>query len=128
MSQFTLDSNSASVRALFRRSNLAFAVSDFCVAEFVSAISQQVRSQRYGTASGHAVIAEFEAWVASTNFLYASASDIVEATTMLRRFDLKLRAPDAIHLAICRRANARLLSYDDNQIAAAIELGITLAE
>jgi predicted nucleic acid-binding protein len=42
----------------------------------------------------------------------------------VRRFDLKLRAPDALHLAICRRLQARLVTLDNNLARAARALDV----
>lgn len=49
------------------------------------------------------------------------------ADHFVRRFELRLRAPDALHVAVCRRLGARLLSFDDDQLAAAQALGIAPA-
>ena len=45
-------------------------------------------------------------------------------TLYVRRFDLKLRAPDALHAAICRRLGMRLVTLDRRLAAAARALGI----
>jgi predicted nucleic acid-binding protein len=42
----------------------------------------------------------------------------------VRRFALGLRTPDALHLAICRRLDLPLLTFDRRQAAAAAALGI----
>ena len=46
----------------------------------------------------------------------------------VRRFDLALRAPDALHLAIARRLDATLVTLDRRLAAAAGELGIAVDE
>ncbi len=46
----------------------------------------------------------------------------------VRRFDLALRAPDALHLAIARRLDATLVTLDRRRAAAAGELGIAVDE
>lgn len=43
---------------------------------------------------------------------------------MLGRFDLNLRAGDALHLAICRHAGATLLTYDRLLLGAASAFGV----
>jgi len=106
----------------------SLAISDLCRAEFIAAISMHVRMRRYPAAIGHALIDDFETWaVANTNTCQIEPADTSDAAAFLRRFDLKLRTPDAIHLGICRRLGARLLSYDVDQVAAALDLGIRLA-
>ncbi len=39
-------------------------------------------------------------------------TDIRDADRLIRRLDLKLRAPDAIHLAVAARLEATLLTFD----------------
>ena len=46
----------------------------------------------------------------------------------VRRFDLALRAPDALHLAVARRLDATLVTLDRRLTAAARELGIAVDE
>lgn len=57
---------------------------------------------------------------------YLDASVIVDrlATVFVRRFDLKLRAPDALHAAACRRDDHLLVTLDKRLAAAALELGV----
>jgi hypothetical protein len=42
----------------------------------------------------------------------------------VRRFDLLLRAPDALHAAICRRLDLTLVTLDQRLAKAAREVGI----
>ena len=53
-----------------------------------------------------------------------AASDARLAYVYTRRFDLGLRAPDALHLAITRRLDATLVTLDRRLATAAGELGI----
>lgn len=52
-------------------------------------------------------------------------------SSTLRNFsaigDTSLRTPDALHLAICRRLGAELLTFDQGMIAAARSLGVSIA-
>jgi uncharacterized protein len=48
------------------------------------------------------------------------------ANTYVRRFKLKLRAPDALHAAICRRLELQLATLDRRLAAAARALGINV--
>jgi hypothetical protein len=56
------------------------------------------------------------------------ASDARLAYIYVRRFDLRLRAPDALHLAIARRLDVPLVTLDRRLAAAARELGIAVEE
>ena len=57
-----------------------------------------------------------------------AATDARLAYIYVRRFDLGLRAPDALHLAIARRLDATLVTLDRRLAAAAGELGIAVDE
>jgi hypothetical protein len=46
------------------------------------------------------------------------------ANIFVRRFDLRLRVPDALHAAICRRLGMRLVTLDRRLAAAARTLEI----
>jgi hypothetical protein len=46
------------------------------------------------------------------------------ANIFVRRFDLRLRVPDALHAAICRRLGMRLVTLDRRLAAAAWTLEI----
>ena len=48
------------------------------------------------------------------------------AYAYVRRFDLRLRALDALHLAIARRVDATLITLDRRLASAARELGIAV--
>ncbi|TRW14865.1 type II toxin-antitoxin system VapC family toxin [Glacieibacterium frigidum] len=129
VSQFVVDANTAEARAFIRRPGLSFGVSDLCVAEFTAAIAQHVRAQRYNADVARALISAFETWsAASADPLALLPTDVSATISVLRRFDIRLRTPDALHLTICQRVGAQLLSFDKDQIAAALELGIPLAQ
>ncbi len=52
------------------------------------------------------------------------AADMRLAGVFVRRFDLTLRVPDALHLAIARRLDVALVTLDRRLTTAAGELGI----
>ena len=56
------------------------------------------------------------------------AADIRLADAYVRRFDLGLRASDAMHLAIAWRLDGSLLTLDRRLAAAARELGVASEE
>jgi uncharacterized protein len=100
-------------------------VSDFAAAEVASALSRLVRMNMLTASEATDRLADFDAWRASaTDNVDMSAPDCRLANTYVRRFDLKLRAPDALHAAICRRLQFQLVTLDRRLAAAAKELGI----
>lgn len=56
-----------------------------------------------------------------------TATDVTLADVLLRRLDLPLQAPDAIHLAIAERIEARLVTFDRQMEAGARALGMAVA-
>lgn len=100
-------------------------VSDFVVAEVSSAISRLVRMRVRTADQGDHLLGNLDDWViASGDLIDIHPTDVREATILVRQFDLKLRAPDALHIAICRRIDARLITLDNNLAAAARSLGL----
>ena len=100
-------------------------VSDFAAAEVASALSRLVRMDRVTIAEAMERLADFDAWRAGeTEPADADAHDCRLAKTYVRRFEPKLRAPDALHAAICRRLESQLVTLDRRFAAAARELGL----
>ena len=70
-------------------------------------------------------LAAFDEWVTEAAVvLPIESADVRRAGTLVRRFDLKLLTPDAIHLAICERYRSSLVTLDNRLTAAADVLGI----
>jgi len=100
-------------------------VSDFAAAEVASALSRLVRMDRLTTTEAAYRLANFDDWRAgATEPADMDAHDCRLANSYVRRFELKLRSPDALHAAICRRLDLRLVTLDRQVAAAARELGI----
>lgn len=100
-------------------------VSDFVVAEASSAISRLVRMKAIDAQAGKVLLSDLDDWVAATlTPVEVEAEDVRQATAIVRDFDLKLRAPDALHLTICRRIDARLVTLDNNLARAARAVGV----
>jgi predicted nucleic acid-binding protein len=57
----------------------------------------------------------------------ADPADIQAAAAIIRRLDLNIRAPDAIHLAIARRIGASIVTFDHRMADNAPALGIAVA-
>jgi hypothetical protein len=73
-------------------------------------------------------LAGFDIWLArGANRVEIGTGDIALATTYIRRFDLTLRTPDALHIAIARRIEATLVTFDRTMAAAARALGMAVA-
>jgi predicted nucleic acid-binding protein len=102
-------------------------ISDFAAAEVASALSRLIRMAMLTAADASARLADFDAWRAAMSMpVDIAASDARLAYIYVRRFDLGLRAPDALHLAIARRLDAILITLDRRLAVAAREMGIAV--
>ena len=99
-------------------------ISEFAVAEVASALSRLVRTDRLDLDDARARLADFDAWRAAAADIDLQASDVRLANIFVRRFDLMLRAPDALHAAVCRRTDYLLVTMDRRLNLAAMELGV----
>jgi predicted nucleic acid-binding protein len=121
------ESISDAVKAYLVANEQELLVSEFAAAEVASALSRLVRMGLLETADALARLADFEAWRAGASSpVDVHAADVRLAYTYVRRFELRLRAPDALHLAIARRIDATLVTLDRRLASAAEELGITI--
>ena len=100
-------------------------VSEFAAAEVASALSRLVRTGLLDGEDASRRLADFDAWrAAASQDLDLQASDVRLANVFVRRFDLMLRAPDALHAAVCRREDHLLATLDERLALAATELGV----
>jgi predicted nucleic acid-binding protein len=116
---------SGAVNAFLVATEHELLVSELAAAEVASALSRLVRMRLIATADALARLADFEAWRAAAS----SPADVHPADARLayayvRRFELMLRAPDALHLAIATRLEASLSTLDRRLERAAQQLGI----
>ena len=103
-------------------------VSEFASAEVSSALSRLARMGHLTSQDAQHALVDYDAWVATAaNLIDVESSDVRLATTIVRRFDLMLRAPDALHLAICRRLGATMATLDHRLVTAARALDIEVA-
>ena len=100
-------------------------ISDLAAGELASAISRRVRMGELAAEIARERLALFDEWIDSdTISLPLDTADIRRAIVMVRRFDLKLLMPDAIHAALCARHELRLVTLDERLAEAARELEI----
>jgi predicted nucleic acid-binding protein len=120
---------SAAVDAFMSTVQQELWVSDFAAAEVASALSRLVRTGRLQATDGAARLSDFDVWrTAMTKPAEIHAVDVRLAGAYVRRFDLALRAPDALHVAIARRLDIPLVTLDRRLATAARELGVAVEE
>jgi len=116
---------SAAVDKFMASSTESVVVSEFAAAEVASALSRLTRTGRLAADDASARLADFDAWRgAASEEVEFNAADVRLAHLYVRRFELMLRAPDALHAAICRRADLELITLDRRLAGAAQALGV----
>ena len=118
---------SATMVAFFEQYRVTLVVSEFAAAEVASALSRLVRTGTMTADEAKARLIAFDAWRSTgTEPVEFHATDMRAANIYVRRFDLMLRAPDALHAAICRRLDLTLVTLDRRLATAARELGVAV--
>ncbi|WP_269515507.1 type II toxin-antitoxin system VapC family toxin [Brevundimonas subvibrioides] len=108
---FTEDAHSLEAEAWLDR-DAPFLVSDWAAAEFSAAIRTKVRQGYLKVELVPEVEAIFDSWTRDQGGKYpVQASDHVSARLLVVRHE-RLRAPDALHLAIALRLNAAIATFD----------------
>ena len=104
-------------------------VSNFSAAEFSAVIARRVRTRDLRAGEARAAFSNFDTWCARhTQLVEIDSSDIAGATGLMRRLDLSLRTPDALHIAMVQRAGCKLLTFDRTMATAARTLGVELVK
>jgi hypothetical protein len=100
-------------------------VSDFGAAEFASAIARLVRMDLITAHQAGRLFTDFDAWTAQVALrAEITTADVDAAAASIRRLDLNLRTPDAMHVAVARRIGAALATFDDRMAENAVALGL----
>jgi len=116
---------SVAVDAFIAAGREQLVVSAFAAAEVASAIAWLVRTHLVDAEDAAERLSDFDAWRAGATIeIDFQPSDMRVAQVYVRRFDLMLRAPDALHAAACHRAGHRLVTLDKRLAFAAEALGL----
>ncbi len=122
------DVHTARAETMYLHNSGRILLGDFAAAAFASVISRRVRVGSLSTDEGRAAFTKLDQWMISDAYSVTMTSvDITTAPNFPRRLDLNLRAPDAVHIAICRRIGAVLANFDDKMTAAARALDVEIA-
>ena len=120
--------SSGTVKAYLLAAERELIVSDLAAVEVASVLSRFVRTGLFTTVAAAARLTDFEAWRAGTSSaVEVRPVDARLAYAYVRRFELMLRAPDALHLAVVHRVRATLVTLDRRLAAVARELGVPVA-
>ncbi len=101
-------------------------ISKWTIVEFASLVSRDVRMNMLTSHQGGQVLAEFEATVdASLGVWVPGANDFDLAAEYVSLFPTRLRAPDALHLAIAKNNDAEFVAtLDEGMLFAAGKMKI----
>ena len=100
-------------------------LSDLAAAEFSSALAGLHRMGRLEATHARSAFADFDAWTDQTCRRVVTASqDMMFAESVMRRLDLSLRTPDALHIAMAHRLGVPLATFDVRMAGDARRLGV----
>jgi len=107
------DGHTTKAENWFERNETELLVSDFSTVEFASVVSRLVRTGKLSNTAAQNSLATFDTWLETGIVLeQIGERDLAAAANLVRDFQTKLSAPDAIHLAVARRMGAVLITFD----------------
>ena len=119
---------SARADAFLRSVTVPSIVGDFAAAELASVVARRVRTREFTPDQARAVFTSFDAWVARLGPRTGTeVADIISTEGLLRRLDLPLRTPDALHLALVQRLGVTIATFDGQLKTGAIAIGVPVA-
>lgn len=125
---FTNDALRPRARAFLDATSAPLVISDFAAAEFSAVLARLARRRQMTLEAARNGFANFDIWTArAVQRAETTATDVAMAIAVIRRLDLNLDAPDAIHIAIAQRIGAELATMDERMAASARAIGLPLA-
>jgi predicted nucleic acid-binding protein len=122
---FAVDPLNNRAQKALRRLDDSLILSDFSVAEFSSVMARRVRMRILRAEEARTAFSNFDIWRARhARLIRIESIDISSATDLIRRLDLSLRTPDALHIALIRRIGCKLLTFDKVLAGVAQALGL----
>lgn len=115
------------VRDWFRRTTQRIIVSDLARLEFPAVVTRSARTGRLDQSDASAALASFDLLAARSRPLRHGRTDFAAAEMLVRDFETKLSAPDALHLASAKNAGATLVTLDVRLAEAARGQGVEVA-
>jgi predicted nucleic acid-binding protein len=127
VSLFVRDPHSARAEAWLSTAPQGVTLSAWTVAEFSSALAGRERMGQTTPTDRAAAERSFELWFATFGHdAPIQGRDFDFVRELIRHDRVRLRTPDALHLAIAHRIGARLATLDTSLAAAALAIGVAL--
>ena len=124
---FFLRDDHATVARRWAETGPDVAISDWTMTEFSSALSHHMRRGVLTDQERKAAEAAFDRWAAGGRVLEVARERFREARTLMQ-VHRRLRAPDALHLAIVRHEGLPLATLDDDMRDAALAEGLPVVD
>ncbi len=122
------DALTARARAFLQTESLVLFVSDYAETEVASVIARRVRTRELTATEAKTAFDSLDHWTRTfTQRIETAPTDIAAAGAFIRRLDLTLRAPDAIHIAIAQRFGIEIATFDLGMASSATTLGVKVA-
>jgi uncharacterized protein len=100
-------------------------VSDFAIGEVCSAISIRLRRGEIDELEANEALSDLDLWCKQrARRITIESHDVNHAIRLVRRFDLALRMPDALILAVAHRHAIPVATLDRRQAIAANAIGL----
>lgn len=104
-------------------------LSDWTIAESVSAISRGVRIRVLSRENARQALHAIDGWVERTaRRIEVEPGDIRTSERILRSLDTSLRTPDALHIVIAMRLGLPLITFDVVMARDARQLGLDVID
>lgn len=102
-------------------------LSSFVIGETASALARLARMEKLTAADVRDRLASFDRWVVlDAEVIETEPTDVRLAGLFVRRLELGLRMPDAIHIATAQRIDAALATLDVRLAGAASALNVAI--
>lgn len=122
MSLFQTDKHTERASAWIARVD-AFVMSSWTLTEFSSALAVKTRMRNLLDRDRREFELQLDQWLRSRVVLSVVDADMVEARRLVRN-DVRLRAPDALHLALAARHGCSLATLDEDMAKVATDIGL----
>ena len=128
VSVFLIDVHSKRAQGFVAGLSAAPTISSWTIAEFSSAVAARLRAKSVTDREAAEALALFDRWVNGVSSVAVVTDDDIRASAfMVRRPNIALKTPDALHIAICRRLGRQLATIDAQMALAATALGVAVA-